>query len=418
MINSLVNTAKEEDITNIVKLYSNEGNIFISELKNLVRPVITGLIETFNVDKEAKQKVTGTNYNIKLLDNVELFDYLQDNNLLRVIGNGAIPPNLNLGFPINHNDVSNNQDYIRSRFITSNSEINSITQSFLESKSNEELLLFWNKYMLNIGFENSAMHTLFTLNYRKLDDLVLLTLALTKILEGDVDYVSSIDVLNANKINISDFLNTFILKYMDTIEKSKHQLLIDYVEENSKVEIFLASEQYQDFLDNGGDIDSIVGYTIKSKKENLPKSVIKDVILADTNLKNYYSEKVNLEKVVNHTYNINAISKQWEAYAVKILNDFTNIKGKVICFTNDKNLEITNYLKSLKNDEVLDTNKVILNIVSMLDKDVGDFIENMNSLLKTDNKDTESVAKEAALYASIIRLVNRMLIDVECIRKQ
>ena len=44
MINSLVNTAKEEDITNIVKLYSNEGNIFISELKNLVRPVITGLI--------------------------------------------------------------------------------------------------------------------------------------------------------------------------------------------------------------------------------------------------------------------------------------------------------------------------------------------------------------------------------------
>ena len=51
MINSLVNTAKEEDITNIVKLYSNEGNIFISELKNLVRPVITGLIETFNVDK-------------------------------------------------------------------------------------------------------------------------------------------------------------------------------------------------------------------------------------------------------------------------------------------------------------------------------------------------------------------------------
>lgn len=53
---------------------------------------------------------------------------------------------------------------------------------------------------------------------------------------------------------------------MDTIEKSKHQLLIDYVEENSKVEIFLASEQYQDFLDNGGDIDSIVGYTIKSKK--------------------------------------------------------------------------------------------------------------------------------------------------------
>jgi hypothetical protein len=152
---------------------------------------------------------------------VELFDYLQDNNLLRVIGNGAIPPNLNLGFPINHNDVSNNQDYIRSRFITSNSEINSITQSFLESKSNEELLLFWNKYMLNICFENSAMHTLFTLNYRKLDDLVLLTLALTKILEGDVDYVSSIDVLNANKINISDFLNTFILKYMDTIEKSK-----------------------------------------------------------------------------------------------------------------------------------------------------------------------------------------------------
>jgi hypothetical protein len=50
MINSLVNTAKEEDICNIVKLYSNEGNIFISELKNLVRPVITGLIETFNID--------------------------------------------------------------------------------------------------------------------------------------------------------------------------------------------------------------------------------------------------------------------------------------------------------------------------------------------------------------------------------
>ena len=64
-ISPLIAKNREDDIDVIVGLYVNESTIFLSELRNVVRPTISSLIASFDDAKRVKIKTTGSNYNIK-----------------------------------------------------------------------------------------------------------------------------------------------------------------------------------------------------------------------------------------------------------------------------------------------------------------------------------------------------------------
>ena len=62
----------------------------------------------------------------------------------------------------------------------------------------------------------------------------LLYAALTRILDGEVEYVTNLAVLEANIINIRDMLHTMInkyLKYVDTV--ANNSFILDYFEDSS-----------------------------------------------------------------------------------------------------------------------------------------------------------------------------------------
>ena len=124
----------------------------------------------------------------------------------------------------------------------------------------------------------------------------------------------------------------------------------------------------------------------------------------------------------DHSYNVRIISDQWLAYVGKIFNDFNN------CTTNDvrvcqmkvcedKQAVIIEYVKNLNSEDVFDTNKVILNIVKIINSEVGNFISNMNSLMSSDGRNSEDLAKEAGLYAAIQRLADKLLSDTFTVKK-
>ena len=83
----------------------------------------------------------------------------------------------------------------------------------------------------------------------------------------------------------------------------------------------------------------------------------------------------------------------------------------------NKQAAIIEYIKNLNSEDVFDTNKVILNIVKIINSEVGNFITNMNSLMSSDGRNSEDLAKEAGLYAAIQRLADKLLSDTYTVKK-
>ena len=117
------------DIDEIVRLYLTESVMFLTEMKDMVKPVIVNLVTMFNEDKTAKLVTGKSKYDVKLLNNVELFDFLADNGRLGIIGNGEIPANLKLSFPLD----SDIEDY-KELFVTGDIEIDELVDCFIKNK--------------------------------------------------------------------------------------------------------------------------------------------------------------------------------------------------------------------------------------------------------------------------------------------
>lgn len=399
------------DIDEIVRLYLNESVMFLTEMKDMVKPTLIKLVNMFNEDKTAKLVTGKSRYDIKLLNNVELFDFLADNGRLGIIGNGEIPANLKLSFPLD----SDIEDY-RELFVTGDIEIDELTDSMLKSKDDKELKEFWDKYMLNISLENSSLNALYTLHFRKLDDLILLYLALRKILNGGVQFVNSIDSFEKNKVNLSDMINTMVTKYNTFINFNKDiKLVIDFKVDEYDTDIYLSESEYSNYLELGGDIDAIIGFTIKAfKNKSLPFTSKEPVIEDMENLSKYYTEKIRIDKLYDHNRNLTMVTKLWVTYITRILFELDKVKGRLIKL-NPYSVEdaIRAYIDNIPQDVIMDTNRVIMDIMYIIDGNVAKFISDMNSISNMDTSNKDNLVKEASFYATINRLTNLLLKDVE-----
>ena len=149
---SKINQANEnivvEDLDTIASLYIKEANTFIEEMRNKVSPsiklideLITNNFNKVTVDIKSK-------YNLKIIGDVELFNYLEDNNKLEVIGNGALPKGALIGFPLDE------ETEIKNLFITGNESLDNIIFNTLNKYNETELRSIWNKYMLDFSGSN------------------------------------------------------------------------------------------------------------------------------------------------------------------------------------------------------------------------------------------------------------------------
>lgn len=396
------------DIDEVVKLYIKEATIFVTELKNTVRPTIIKLIEGVEVEKQLKLVTTKNRYDLKLLDNVELFDTLEENGKLGIIGNGTLPATLKLSFFLDAD-----HDNFRELFITNDEVVDSSAAEFLNGVSEEDMRTFWNKYMLNISTENSSLNALYSLHFRKLDDLILLTLAMRRILAGNVNLVSNLDVLQANKVNLLDMINTLVVKYNTFINFNKDiKLLIDFKVDEKDTDIYLSRSEYNNYLDLGGDIDNVIGYVIKMHKEKGLTFATKEKLLEEgVSYSKFYTEKTNLDKLLVANMNNTNIKNLWLTYVTRILYELDKVKGTLIKFNPyDVESTIRDYLDNINADDIMDTNRIIMDIINIVSPEVSKFIRDMNSLANMNGDDT--LAKEASFYAVINRLTTLILKDV------
>ncbi len=305
---------------------------------------------------------------------------------------------------------------IRDLFKTGDDEIDSMCESLLIKKTDEELYEFWNKYLINVSKENTNLSSLYNVHFRKAEELTLLMLASRAIANNNVILVNSVELLEKFKDSLMEYTNSIIVRYQSFLNINRDtRLILDNYKDNNILNIYVSEIVYHQYLEAQGDIDAIIGYSIKANKETLPRLIDMETVLSDKEkLSLYYTTQVNLEKISDVNANTVAVTSLWYSFVTRIyheleaVNKDTNIV-KFDAYSRDK--FVKDYLNILSKEEVMNTGRVILTIIRLINPEVYEFIANMESVSKGVNGVPENLAKEAALYATIIRLTELLMND-------
>ena len=146
-----INTVSEEamvvDIDEIGSSYGKNVISFLNTVRNEIIPAMDR-VETMLLDSiQNKNFVIKNTHNIVKLTLPTLFSNLNEHGGLNLIGNGSLPlTNVSLPVP--------SKEDIRNWFITDSEDINYDVTGILDSKTDEELMNLWEKYIYAFSADN------------------------------------------------------------------------------------------------------------------------------------------------------------------------------------------------------------------------------------------------------------------------
>ncbi len=402
-----------EDLATITNLYVTEATIFLEEMKTIVSPTIKLFNEliTSNFNNNAVNLIPS--YKLNLLGDVELFDLIEDK--LTIVGNGLLPQGIMVGFPLDENE-----DDMKSYFITGDSDIDNAVIPVLNKYSNEELRKIWDVYMLDFSGTNSSLLELEYLHFKHIDKVVLIYAALQNIFKGKMKYVLNNDVFERNKTTVEDFIKNVINKYNKyiSINKTNNQLVINYSVLDGKYNIYVLGDLYNTFLEESDfGVDSIVGFVVDSAKNKGSLSASYDNIKEyGENFKNIYLSTYKLDQLKNARENIEARRTTLKVLSYNFIETVKTrfSETRIIKMNLDKEFELNTFIANIEEKELANPMTLSIKILSFFNSEISTFISTMEAQNKfLDNK--EDMSKEAALYAVIVRLINKLFEDVDLV---
>lgn len=402
-----------EDLATITNLYVTEATIFLEEMKTIVSPTIKLFNEliTSNFNNNAVNLIPS--YKLNLLGDVELFDLIEDK--LTIVGNGLLPQGIMVGFPLDENE-----DDMKSYFITGDSDIDNAVIPVLNKYSNEELRKIWDVYMLDFSGTNSSLLELEYLHFKHIDKVVLIYAALQNIFKGKMKYVLNNNVFERNKTTVEDFIKNVINKYNKyiSINKTNNQLVINYSVLDGKYNIYVLGDLYNTFLEESDfGVDSIVGFVVDSAKNKGSLSASYDNIKEyGENFKNIYLSTYKLDQLKNARENIEARRTTLKVLSYNFIETVKTrfSETRIIKMNLDKEFELNTFIANIEEKELANPMTLSIKILSFFNSEISTFISTMEAQNKfLDNK--EDMSKEAALYAVIVRLINKLFEDVDLV---
>lgn len=408
-----------EDLDTIASLYIKEANIFIEEMRTKISPSIKLIEELITNNFNKVTTDIKSKYNLKIIGEIELFNYLDENGKLDVIGNGSLPKGAVIGFPID------DEMDIKSLFITGNETIDNIVFPTLNKYNETELKTIWNKYMLDFSGTNSLLNELEYLHFRNIDSIILIYAALENILNGKVRYTLNSNSFESNKINISDFIKFVINKYNTFINAVKNtNLIINYyfIPEEKKYDIYVTDSLYNEFIENHDfGIDAIFGFVVSTEKNNgsVRSATIENIVNSGNKYVEVYKNNYKLDNLANSMKNISNRKSSLKTLVYPILEILkSNCSNNIVVkFDFDKENDLLELINNIPDEDVYNVMDLSVSIVSLFNGQIKPFIESMETQMKfLKDGDSDDMAKEAGLYAVIIRLINLLFKDVEFIK--
>lgn len=403
-----------EDLATITNLYVNEANIFLEEMRNVVSPTIKLFNDLITNNFNKNLVESASRYNLKLIGDVELFDTLKEDGKLNLVGNGLLPQGIMVGFPLDENE-----DDMKSYFLTGDNEIDNLIFPTLNKYSNEELRRIWDVYMLDFSGTNTSLTELEYLHFKNVDKIVLIYCAIQNILKGKMKYVLNNDVFERNKITVEDFVKNVINKYINFISITKDKnLILNYSALNGSYDIFVSGDLYNKYLEESDfGVDSVVGFVIDSVKNNGSLSATYETLTEYGEVyKNIYSGSYKLDQLKIARENIEARRSTLNVLAYNFIETIKEKfeHNRIIKADISKEFELNKFLAGIEEKELDNPMAISIKIVSFFNGEISEFISTMEAQNKfLDNK--EDMSKEAALYAVIVRLINKLFEDVDLV---
>lgn len=403
-----------EDLATITNLYVNEANIFLEEMRNVVSPTIKLFNDLITNNFNKNLVESASRYNLKLIGDVELFDTLKEDGKLNLVGNGLLPQGIMVGFPLDENE-----DDMKSYFLTGDNEIDNLIFPTLNKYSNEELRRIWDVYMLDFSGTNTSLTELEYLHFKNVDKIVLIYCAIQNILKGKMKYVLNNDVFERNKITVEDFVKNVINKYINYISITKDKnLILNYSALNGSYDIFVSGDLYNKYLEESDfGVDSVVGFVIDSAKNNGSLSATYETLTEYGEVyKNIYSGSYKLDQLKIARENIEARRSTLNVLAYNFIETIKEKfeHNRIIKADISKEFELNKFLAGIEEKELDNPMAISIKIVSFFNGEISEFISTMEAQNKfLDNK--EDMSKEAALYAVIVRLINKLFEDVDLV---
>ncbi len=403
-----------EDLATITNLYVNEANIFLEEMRNVVSPTIKLFNDLITNNFNKNLVESASRYNLKLIGDVELFDTLKEDGKLNLVGNGLLPQGIMVGFPLDENE-----DDMKSYFLTGDNEIDNLIFPTLNKYSNEELRRIWDVYMLDFSGTNTSLTELEYLHFKNVDKIVLIYCAIQNILKGKMKYVLNNDVFERNKITVEDFVKNVINKYINYISITKDKnLILNYSALNGSYDIFVSGDLYNKYLEESDfGVDSVVGFVIDSVKNNGSLSATYETLTEYGEVyKNIYSGSYKLDQLKIARENIEARRSTLNVLAYNFIETIKEKfeHNRIIKADISKEFELNKFLAGIEEKELDNPMAISIKIVSFFNGEISEFISTMEAQNKfLDNK--EDMSKEAALYAVIVRLINKLFEDVDLV---
>ena len=393
-----------ENFQEIARALSSKINNELILVKNKLRPLMNDVAELIT---SKLAEVNGTNkneYDIVVFDTPSVVEELFSSNMVLE----RRDPN-HISNPI---AIPTPEDEITKYFTHSTVQLDVHLKPLRDAYGEEGLIALWDKYLNNISETNVNINTLGVDPHAKLNDLILLMIAVGNITEEKPAGVGLSD--DKYRVAISEFygeLSNFIAIAMDKINtlRAARQLVIEIKDNVAVVDGVL----YQEFLNNGGSPDAILGLVTTSDRE------FKDFNMGSIveKLEEYTQAWVNHVKITSFQQIDQEIARRKALYSIilrtvyeEILpDDLKEILGNDHSAAHD---ELQKLIEEGSKDYILDTDAIARDIIGICMFPNTNFSHFANGITEYVKVNPSFTPSDAATFASIDFIIDYMLEQV------
>lgn len=414
VLNGIETFSNKETLNTVVNQISNKLNYELVLIKNKLIPFMNDIANLCS-EKISKMEDT-TDISKYRINTVDIPELLKDLKLAGELGTKREPVKLGTEMISVHTPPA---DEIRNYFIPKKSKFTHHLENILATKTTDDLITIWEKYLLNISDSNYEFEKLFRYPLTSIDDILLLYSVVENIYDEKPRGCSARDDIYLTVIQIyyKEVKNLLSIVYDNILNNRNIGRLVYGFEDEYTVNV--DKELYDKFLEEGGIPEALLGFCLEHNSDlnNCFYSSIKEKQLEYINK---WNNKVKLEGFnslatsVNRyksLYNI-VLKVVYDAYIPKDLEEI------LVCDYYNANEKLNKLLDTLNNDNILDYNfvsRLIVGDIMFSNSNFSKFAETMLSYMDTNKTFTQQDAATFAAFDLIIEYLTKQvtLVDIQ-----
>lgn len=294
-------------------------------------------------------------------------------------------------------------------------ELNIRIEDLIASRSDDDLLAIWNRWLVNVNSSNGNYLLLSNRDVFNPDDILLAYCALDKLSDNKPSYIEDSDASYVTNLAIFkswllNYISLAIRFYNNDVEIGR--LILKRSED--RYSLYVNSDLYTQFLNSNGNADALLGYLVSTPMDTT-NVILSDVLAKQDEYVKSFNYVVQADKLATAQNEIKRYKVAYSLAMSKLLKD--ELPESILT---DMGVEPSSILKGV--DEILSvlSEEYIRNIsktaqilTSRLIFVKGMYSEFTDSMIAVSEENPDIDPKDAASYTCIKILINYLLDQID-----